>query len=171
MTKKVTLLAAAVLFLTAFSASAQTGRWTALGSTGSVDPDSPAWDVIGDTGLGFDPAGGSSAGTIIAYYNVTNTWGGGSDDSPAWTRLEVGARNTSVFDTVTGRLYEVDPCTGAWTQICSVVNDTAGSSGVCEQCTFASTSVDFGQNLYLVKVEITRTAGTGNPILTTLRIW
>lgn len=170
MMKKVALLAAAALFLTTLGASAQTGTWTAVGSTGVVDPTSPLFGVINGTGLGFSPSGGSNAGTIVARYNVTNTWGGGADDTPAWTSLEVGAINTDVFSTVTGRLYEVDPCSGARTLVCQVTNDSGGSFGACESCSFTSNTFDFSQDLYYVEVSITRSVGTGSPVLTTLRI-
>jgi hypothetical protein len=170
MIKKVTQLAVAILFLTTLSVSAQTGTWTAVGSTGVVDTTSPASGVINGTGLGFLPSGGSNAGTIVARYNVTNTWGGGADDTPAWTRFEVGAINTDTFSTVTGRLYEVDPCSGARTLVCQVTNDSGGSFGACESCTFTSNTFDFSQDLYYAEVSITRSVGTGNPVLTTLRI-
>lgn len=171
MKRQVVLFAAAALFLTAFAASAQTGTWTAVGSTGTVDPASPLWGVFGGTRLGFSASGGSSAGTIVSRFNVTNTYGGFDDDSPPWTTLEVGAVNTSVFDTVTGRLYRVDPCSGTRTLICTATNSSASSSGACTSCTFSNTTFNFGNFLYYVEVSITRTTGTGTPQHATLRIF
>ena len=169
--KKTILLATTVLFLTAFSASAQTGTWTAVGSTGTVDPTQVGlFGVFNGTRLGFNPAGGSASQIIVARFNVTNTYGGSIDDTPGWTTLEVGAVNSS-FNPVTARLYRVDPCTGNRILICTANNNFAGSTGQCANCTFASNTFDFANFLYYVEVSITRAVGTGNPQLSTLRIF
>jgi hypothetical protein len=163
------LFTAVVLFLTALTASAQTGTWTAVGSTGTVDPTQVAlFGVIGGTRLGFNPAGGSNAGTIVARFNVTNTWGGGTRDNPPWTTLEVGGVNTSGFDIVAATLYRVNPCTGARTAICTANNTISNS---CATCVFPNTTFNFTNFLYYVEVSITRTVGTGSPQLSTLRIF
>jgi hypothetical protein len=170
---KIRILALAViaLFLAAFAASAQTGTWTAVGSTGTVDPTQVAkFGVFSGTRLGFNPAIGSNADILTVRFNVTNTWGGGSTDTPPWTTLEVGALNTSL-DPVAATLYQVNRCTGARTAICTARNDIAGSAGACVSCTFPSgTVINFGANLYYVEVTITRSTGTGTPQLSTLRI-
>jgi hypothetical protein len=168
MKTRVLVLAAAALIFTAFTASAQTGTWTAVGSTGTVDPTQVAlFGVIGGTRLGFNPAGGSSAGVLVARFNVTNTWGGGVSDTPPWTTLEVGAVNSSAFDPVAATLYRVTPCTGARTAICTATNTISNS---CVSCSFANTTFNFATFLYYVEVSISRTTGTGTPQLATLRI-
>ena len=168
MKTRILALAVVALFLAAFAASAQTGTWTAVGSTGTVDPTQVAqFGVFNGTRLGFNPAGGSNAGTLTVRFNVTNTYGGGVSDVPPWTTLEVGAVNSSAFDPVAATLYKVNPCTGARTAICTATN-TVGSS--CAVCTFAAGTINFGANLYYVEVTISRTTGTGNPQLSTLRI-
>jgi hypothetical protein len=170
MKSRVLVLTAAALFVTALTASAQMGTWTAVGSTGTVEPTQVGqFGTFGGTRLGFNPAGGSNAGTIIARFNVTNTWGGGTRDTPPWTTLEVGALNT-VFDPVAATLYRVDPCTGNRTAICTATNNVAGGTGTCVTCTFANTTFNFANFLYYVEVSITRGVGTGNPQLATLRI-
>lgn len=170
MKRHVVLFAAAALLLTSLTASAQTGQWTAVGSTGALEPTQvPLFGVIGGTRLGFNPLGGSSAGTLVARFNVTNTFGGGIDDTPPWTTLEVGALNT-VLDPVSATLYRVNPCTGARTRICTATNNVAGSAGACVSCTFPSTTFNFATSLYYVEVSISRTTGTGTPELATLRI-
>jgi hypothetical protein len=171
MMKKVALLAAIALVVTAFAASAQTGTWTAVGSTGTVDPTQVAlFGVFNGTRLGFNPAGGSASQTIVARFNVTNTFGGGIDDTPGWTTLEVGALN-SVFNPVVARLYRVDSCTGNRTLVCTATNDFTGTTGQCASCNFANNTFNFANFLYYVEVSITRGVGTGNPQLSTLRIF
>jgi len=165
-------LAVVALFLAAFAASAQTGTWTAVGSTGAVDPQQVGlFGVIGGTRLGFNPAGGSNAGILTVRFNVTNTYGGGLRDAPPWTTLELGALNATGIDPVTATLYKVNPCTGARSAVCTVTNTTGSTSGACATCSFAAGTINFGANLYYVEVSITRSSGTGNPQLSTLRIF
>ena len=95
MRKVIVLSAAAILLLTALGASAQTGTWTAVGSTGTVDPTQVSlFGVFTGTQLGFAAAG--NPGSIVARFNVTNTYGGGLRDTPPWTTLEVGAINSTL---------------------------------------------------------------------------
>lgn len=164
MKTRILVLAAVALFLAAFSVSAQTGTWTAVGSTGAIDPASvPISAVIGGTRLGFS---GGTGNTIITRFNVTNTYGGAINDVTPWTTLELGAIASGV-DPVTATLYRVNPCTGARTQLCSVTNTLANA---CVSCSFPAGAVNFGASLYYVEVSISRTATTGSPQLTTLRI-
>lgn len=170
--KRNALVFAAALLLTALTAAAQSGTWTAVGSTGTIDPNHLGLaGVIGGTRLGFNPAGGSNSGTILTRFNVTNTYGGGIDDTPSWTTLQLGALNTGFPDTVSATLYRVSPCSGARVAICTTTNSGAGSGGSCSTCTFASTTFNFASFLYYVEVNITRAVGTGNPQLSTLRIF
>lgn len=173
MTKKVTLLAAVALLLTAFAASAQTGTWTAVGSTGVADPNPlySAWGPINETGAGFAPWGGSNSGTVRLRYNVTNTYGGGFDDTPPWNTLEVGYSNTGLTGTVTARLYQVNRCSGTRTLLCSVTSGSSSSSGACSTCSFSSASFNFGVNTYYVEVDVVRSAGTSTPRVNTLRVF
>jgi hypothetical protein len=168
MMRKTVLSAVVILLLTALGAAAQTGTWTAVGSTGTVDPvQAPLFGVFSGTQLGFAAAG--SPASIVARFNVTNTYGGGLRDTPPWTTLEVGAINTTL-DPITARLFHVDPCSGKRTLICSAVNNIAGATGVCATCTFANTTFNFQTGLYYVEVTITRNSSAGVPLLSTLRI-
>lgn len=172
MKTRILALAVVALFLAAFAASAQTGTWTAVGSTGTVDPTQVAqFGVFSGTRLGFNPAAGSNAGTLTVRFNVTNTYGGGARDVMPWTTLELGALNATGIDPVTATLYRVNPCTGVRTAVCSVTNTTGSTSGACATCSFAAGAVNFGNTLYYVEVTITRSTGTGNPQLSTLRIF
>src|SRR5947208_1143439 len=128
---RILVLAAVALFLAAFAASAQTGTWTAVGSTGAIDPASVGISaVFGGTRLGFSSQTGN---TIVTRFNVTNTYGGAFNDITPWTTLELGGVNASGVDPVTATLYKVNPCTGARSAICSVTNNF---SNVCVRCTF-----------------------------------
>ncbi len=165
MKSRVLVLATFVLFLTALTASAQTGTWTAVGSTGTVEPTQVGlFATFGGTRLGFS---GGTGNTIVARFNVTNTWG--ISDTPPWTTLEVGALN-SALNPVTATLYQVNPCTGVRTQICKAVNDIAGTTGACVSCPFPSNTFNFANFLYYVEVSISRSATTSTPQLSTLRI-
>lgn len=149
--------------MTALTTSAQTGAWTAVGSTGTVDPQQVGLaGVFNGTRLGF---AGLTGSTVIARFNVTD----GVPYMPSWTVLEVGAVNTSLVDTVVATLYMVDPCTGNTSLLCSVTHQGAGPVGTCATCTFPGNSIDFSGYLYYVEVSINRTPGA-NPQLSTLRI-
>ena len=72
------------LFLTALPLTAQTGVWTAVGSTGSIDEASLGIYAVGTTNL-LHQAG--AVGTVVARFNVTNTFGGASPTrhpGPRW---------------------------------------------------------------------------------------
>jgi hypothetical protein len=162
------LVLAAALILATMSATAQTGTWTAVGSTGTVNPPQVGlFTVFNGTRLGFTSGGTSN--TLFVRFNVTNTWGGFDSDAPTWTILEVGALNTSTTDPVVATLYRVNPCTGLRTTICTATNTLGSSSGACASCSFASNTFNFASFLYYVEVSITRT-DTASPQLSTLRI-
>jgi hypothetical protein len=67
-------------------------------------------------------------------------------------------------------LFQVDPCTGTQTVICSVGSVDA-TAPTCRKCVFAPT-INFGGRLYYVQVTLTRSASTAPaPSLFTLRIF
>jgi hypothetical protein len=156
---------AAALFLAALPLAAQTGTWTAVGSTGVVDESAAAIYAFGTTNLTFLP---TSPGTIVARYNVTNTWG--VSDTPPWKTLEMGYGDNNAAVSVRADLFQVNPCTGAQTLLCSVVSvDVSAPS--CVKCAF-NPIVNFATNLYYVQVTLSRTASTAPaPSLFTLRIF
>jgi hypothetical protein len=169
MKTRVLVLATAALILATMTATAQTGTWTAVGSTGTVNPPQVAlFTVFNGTRLGFT-AGGTIPNTLLARFNVTNTWGGFQSDAPPWTLLEVGALNTSTADPVSATLYRVNTCTGVRTAICTATNTLGSSTGACVSCSFSSGTFNFTSFLYYVEVSITR-ADNASPQLSTLRI-
>jgi hypothetical protein len=161
-------LAVAALFLAALPLAAQTGTWTAVGSTGVIDESSTGVYAFGTTNLTYN--GSTLLTPIIARYNVTNTYGGGLSDTPGWQRLEMGYLDTNTATSLRAELYQVDPCTGAQTLLCAVLSVDA-SAPTCRVCGF-NPVVNFGTNLYYVQVTLLRQAATAQaPQLFTLRIY
>jgi hypothetical protein len=168
MRRMLVTLAVAVLFLAALPLAAQTGTWTAVGSTGVIDESSTAAYAFGTTNLTYNGAGSQTP--IIARYNVTNTFGGGFSDTPGWQRLEMGFFDSSNLVSLRAELYQVDPCTGKQTLLCAATSFDATVSS-CVTCGF-NPVVNFGTNLYYVQVTLTRQAITVQaPQLFTLRIF
>jgi hypothetical protein len=85
----------AALFLAALPLAAQTGTWTAVGSTGVVDESAAAIYAFGITNLTYLA---NSTTPIVARYNVTNTWG--ASDTPPWKTLKMGYLDTGADDIV-----------------------------------------------------------------------
>lgn len=166
MRKTFVTLAVAAVLLTALPLAAQTGTWTAVGSTGVIDEASTAAYAFGTTNLTYNGAG--SLTSIVARYNVTNTWG--ASDTPPWGRLEMGYFDNNPQVSLRADLFQVNPCTGAQVLICSVPSSDAAAS-TCKVCGFTA-PVNFGTNLYYVQVTLTRqTVGVAAPQLFTLRIF
>lgn len=160
-------LAVAALFLAALPLAAQTGTWTAVGSTGVVDESAAGIYAFGTTNLTYLSTSGSTA-PIIARYNVTNTWG--VSDTPPWTTLEMGYFDSTPATSVRADLFQVDPCTGNQTLLCSVTSIDS-TINTCARCSF-SAGINFATKLYYVQVTLTRTSGTvPPPSLFTLRIF
>jgi hypothetical protein len=160
-------LIAAVLLLLPLAAQAAPLHWTAVASTGTVDPNSNG--IYGYSGAGGSPAlGYNSSGSLVSItsrYNVTNTTG---TETPAWTTFEMGYTDPTAGGAVVARLYQVDPCTGNTTQICQINSVTATQS--CRSCTFSASTFNFSTETYMVVVSIIRTSSTQFPLLYTLRI-
>jgi hypothetical protein len=164
MKRTLVALAAAALLSTALPLAAATGTWTAVASTGVLDESAAGIYADGTTNLGYGPAG--SIAPIVARYNVTNTWS--VSDTPPWTILELGYFDSSPSSAVRADLFQVDPCTGSQTLLCSVTSvDNAAST--CNSCQFAPT-VNFAAKLYYVQVTISRSTTAVNPQALTLRI-
>jgi hypothetical protein len=160
-------VALAVTVLAGLPLAAQTGTWTAVASTGVVDESAAGIYAFGATNLGYNAAG--SVAPIVARYNVTNTFGGGSSDTPPWMFLELGYFDNAAASQVSATLFRVNPCTGAQVALCTVTSfDSAAST--CNTCAFAGGSINFAAALYYVEVRISRTAVAVSPQALTLRI-
>ncbi len=154
-------------FLATLPLAAQSGAWSAVGSTGA----------IGETSLGIyafnTPAlqhRVGTTGTILAHYNVTNTFGGGLTDTPGWTTLEMTWFDNSIQSAIAAVLFRVDRCTGATTVLCNVSSlDIA--TPTCRTCTFPVGSIDFGNSLYFVQVRLARGVAAVTPQVIGLRIF
>ena len=57
---------------------------------------------------------------------------------------------------------QVDKCSNAETQICSISSSDGGS---CDTCTFGSSTFDFANNFYYVDARITRTSTSATEAL------
>jgi hypothetical protein len=161
------LVLAVLLVSTALPLTAQSGTWTAVGSTGSVDPAAVGIASLNGTDLLYRSP--TSTAPINAYYNVTNTLGGGVSDTPLWANLQMTFIDTSPLGSVRATLVEVDPCTGQSRVLCTVLSDEAHTCATCGQT--VPFGIDFSKSLYYVEVQLTRTAASANPILRALRIF
>jgi hypothetical protein len=167
MKKALFVLAVAAVALAGLPLAAQTGTWTAVASTGVVDESATGIYAFGTTNLGYNGAG--SLATIVARYNVTNTFGGGVSDTPGWTLLELGYFDNSASSAVTATLFRVNPCTGAQVVVCSVTSFD-NPAATCNFCQFGPATFNFANNLYYVEVKIGRSAAAVSPQALTLRI-
>jgi hypothetical protein len=161
-------LAVAALFLAALPLAAQTGTWTAVGSTGVIDESSTGAYAFGTTNLTYN--GSTLLTPIIARYNVTNTFGGGFSDTPGWQNFEMGYFDASALVSLRAELYQVDPCNGKQTLLCTVgsVDATVSTCGICQ----FHPVINFGTNLYYVQVTLTRQSlSVPAPQLFTLRLY
>jgi hypothetical protein len=155
---------ATILLMLPLALGAVPLHWTAVASTGTIDPLSNGIYVFAGAGLTYNSSGALT--TILARYNVTNTTG---TETPAWTTLEMGFTDPTSGGAVSARLFQVDPCTGSSTQLCQIASVTATQS--CRSCTFSASSINFSTNLYYVLITINRSATNQLPVLYTLRIF
>lgn len=168
MKRALVTFAVAFLFAAALPLAAQTGTWTAVGSTAVMDESAAGIFQFGTTNLTYNAAG--SLNPIIARFNVTNTFGGANSDIMPWNTLELGYLDTNPQVGVQATLFQVNRCTGTQVVLCTVASVDAAAP-TCRQCTFAG-PVNFGTNLYYVQVVLSRqTAGVAAPQLFTLRIF
>jgi len=155
--------------------------WTAVASSGAIDPMYFSVAACGSTpntpsDLGFK--GGSTAMQLLSRYNVTNTFDNNANpNDPGWNTLELGAiapGNSSVKAT----LYRIEQCSGQIVSpiptqlnvpLCSVTI-SAQTTATCKTCTF-TTPIDFGSYLYLVEVRIARNHTKLQPLAYTLRVY
>jgi hypothetical protein len=154
------------LFLAALPLAAQTGTWTAVGSTGSIDEASLGIYAVGTTNLLHQTG---ATGTVVARFNVTNTFGGGITDTPPWTRLEMTYFDIDPASTVSATLFRVNRCSNVSSVVCGVTSIDA-LTPTCVTCDFPS-GLNFATNNYVVEVRVTRTATNVAPQLFGLRIF
>jgi len=155
--------------------------WTAVASTGTIDPSFLSVVAIGSTpstpsDLGFK--GGSSALKLLARYNVTNTFDNGANaNTPGWDTLELGAI-APTGSSVTADLYRIENCSGKIFSpilnqpnlpLCSVTI-AAHTPATCNTCTFIK-PIDFGSYLYMIVLRIQRSNPTIQPHAYTLRVY
>jgi hypothetical protein len=152
----VSLSVLALLLLT-LPAAGQAYDWSNVGSVGITQ--AGAGHVF--TGPTFTFSS-SRTGTLIARYNVTNTYGGGISKTPPWTTFTAAFTDNSSLGVVNLRLMQVDKCSNAETQICSISSSDGAS---CDTCTFGSSTFDFANNFYYVDARITRSSTSATEAL------
>jgi hypothetical protein len=158
---------AITLGLSAGPLAAQTGTWTAIASTGAIDPSSlSSYDFAGYNLLHKYLA----VDDVIAHYNVTNTFGGGLTDRPAWTTLELTSWDNSPTSFVMATLFRIRACTGTVERICDVTGFD-GLENSCNTCKFPGDTFDFGNSLYYVEIRIHRDKPNIGPMAIGLRIY
>jgi hypothetical protein len=163
---KRTIVRCAILALfLALPMAAQSGVWTAVGSTGSIDEASLGIYAVNTTNL-FHQAG--ALGTVVSRFNVTNTFGGGLTDTPPWNTLELTYFDIAAAGSVSATLFQVARCSNVATVVCGVTSVDA-TAPTCVSCTFAG--LNFAANNYVVEVRVNRTAANVVPQLFGLRIF
>lgn len=167
MTRTIVRLAALALFLTALPMAAQTGAWSAVGSSGSIDEMSLGTFAVSGSNLALVPG---FVGGVVARYNVTNTFGGGLTDAPPWTTLQMTYFDNAVASNVSATLFRVNACTGAIAFICGI-NSVDNAANTCRTCAIPAGAINFATSLYFVEVRVSRTAAGVNPQLIGLRIF
>src|SRR5689334_20297452 len=155
-------LSVLALLLLALPAAAQSYDWSNVGSVGIVQAGA-GHNFIGPS-FTFSP---SRTGTLTARYNVTNTVGGGIDKTPGWTTFRAAFTDNSSLGVVNLRLMQVDKCSNAETNICSISSSDGGS---CDFCTFGSSTFDFANNFYYVEAKIVRSSTSATEALHSVAI-
>lgn len=145
--------------------------WTGVASTGAIDGSSLSFFTFNGPALTY-LSGSTSLTPVIARYNVTNTFDNNSNpDMPGWTTLELGYSAAGLpANAVSATLFQVEPCTGSQTAICTV-DSLAGVVNMCNSCQFPATTFDFAHHLYYIEVILTRPASNLFPTAKTLRLF
>ncbi|HEX7185815.1 MAG TPA: hypothetical protein VF756_28580 [Thermoanaerobaculia bacterium] len=167
MNRVIVRLAVLALFLAALPMAAQSGAWTAVGSSGDIDEASLGLFAVNGPALQH---AGAATGTIVARYNVTNTFGGGFTDAPPWTVLEMTYFDNSVQSNIGAVLLQVDRCTGAVTPLCSLGSFDAAAN-TCTFCGFPAGSINFATSMYFVEIRLFRSVAAVTPQVIGFRIF
>lgn len=155
-----------LFFVTILPMAAQTGAWTAVGSDGTLD----------ETSLGIYATNpnallhlGGATGTVVARYNVTNTFGGGLTDTPPWNTLEMSYFDNSPNSSVSAILYRVNRCSSTIVALCSVTS-TDAAAPTCASCNFTA-GINFNAFNYVVEVRVSRSVPNVTPQLFSVRVF
>ncbi|HKO57235.1 MAG TPA: hypothetical protein VJ276_15270 [Thermoanaerobaculia bacterium] len=138
-----------------FPLAAQSLDWSSVGSTGAIDESSTALYDFSGRALQFRSG---ATGTIVARYQVHDTYGAGVTRTPPWHVLWA-----SLSDGATVRLLSVEKCFGAEQTICTITS-TEGSGPSCRLCIFGEL-LNFGTNSYYIETTLTRSSTATNSAL------
>jgi hypothetical protein len=167
MNRAIVRFAVLAVFLAALPVAAQSGAWSAVGSSGDIDEASLGIFAVSGAALQHV---GAVTGTVFARYNVTNTFGGGLTDAPPWNTLEMTYFDNSIQSAIAAVLIQVDRCTGAQTVLCNV-SSVDFATNTCRVCNFPAGSINFATSLYYVEVRLSRSAAAVTPQVIGLRIF
>ena len=146
-----------VLFL-ALPALGQTYDWSAVGTSGQLDQGNIFNAGMTGPTLKFRS---TATGTLVARYNVTNTFGSATSKVPGWTTLYAAYTDDSANGSVTVKLFKVEDCTDTETLLCTI-SSSNGANPQCDTCALNSTDVDFSGFSYWVEVTLSRSATSAN---------
>jgi hypothetical protein len=144
-----------VLLLAAFPLAAQSLDWSSVGSTGAVDESSTSLYEFNGRALQFRSG---ATGTIVARYQVHDTYGAGVTRTPPWHVLWA-----SLSDGATVRLVGVDKCFGSEETICTITS-AEGSGPSCRLCIFGEL-LNFGNKSYFIETTLTRSSTSSTSAL------
>ena len=139
------------LCLFAFPALASEMDWSVVGSGGEIDEDSLTLYEYSGARLKFKS---TATGTITVRYPVS-AYGNANGLQPPWDTLRITSIDNSPLGSVTAKLVAVNDCDGSETTICTVTG--SGSPG-CEDCFYASTTINFESLAYYIEATLTRSS-------------
>ena len=125
--------------------------WSVVGSGGEIDEDSLTLYEYAGARVRFKS---TATGTITVRYPVS-AYGNSNGLQPPWDTLRITSIDNSPLGSVTAKLVAVNDCDGAETTICTVTG--SGSPG-CEDCNYASTTIDFESQAYYIEATLTRSS-------------
>ena len=135
-----------------FASSASAQVWSAVASSGAIEHGSQTTYATSNGTLFFRSG---ATGNVNAILNVTNPEDFGN---PSWTTLEFTARSSGGFGTfATATLYRQPRFSGTAIAVCSALAPSTGALST-STCTFSSSTFDFDNNYYFVRVSLGRTA-------------
>ena len=141
--------------------------WTAIGSTGVMDEASVGLFGTAGSSIGFKL--GVAGNTLVARYNVTNTFDNNANPNrPGWRTLEMGSvAPTNVI--IEAKLFQVRACQTAQVLLCTARNRS--NDFPCARCDLSATPVDFTNDLFFIELRINRANSPNTqPRMFTLRL-
>ena len=150
----------------ALASTAHAQTWTAVASSAAIDELYTANYAIGNGLLFFR---GGVTGDVAGELNVTNPKDSGN---PSWTTLELVANGGPGGFAVgaTATLYRQVRTTGTTSAICTAIAPSTNVTST-STCTFSSSTFDFANNNYLVRLSLERTTTSQGVFAYSVRVF